>query len=102
MNDSFITNLFENSPRIICTMSKISGVIGIVSIPIALFIAFINLLDSNEDAAIIALYVALGGLSVFLSSLFTYAFGMLVRNSEKRDEPVKSTVLHDDDRLPEM
>lgn len=95
-------NLFENSPHIICVSSKISGFLGLAAIPISLFLALINGLSSNEEAALICLCVAPGGLALFLSSCFTYAFGMLVRNSEKRDTPAKSTVLRDDDDLPEM
>ncbi len=94
-------NLFENSPSIICTVSKISGVIGLMAIPVSLLIALCNGLSSNEEAALLSLYVALGGLAVFLSSLFTYAFGMLVRNSEKKDTSVKTTAQYED-RLPEM
>lgn len=96
-----MNNFFENSPAIICTVSKISGVIGLIAIPISLLVALFNLFGSKEEAALLSLYVALGGLAVFLSSLFTYAFGMLVRNSEKKDTSVKTTSPNEN-RLPEM
>ena len=93
-------NLFENSPKIICTSSRILGIIGLALIPFCLLFALFSV-GGDEAAALNWIFVALGGLAVFVSSIFTYAFGMLVRNSEKTDSGSKSNY-YKDDELPEI
>lgn len=95
-------DFYENCDEHICRLSIVTGVIGLVACAIAGFFFLIGMLGGEEDMMVVSLIVIGSGLADFLASLFSYGFGIIIRNSHKSSTPAQPQPAKINNSMPEM